>query len=77
MPRFHYCIIPPLLRPSNVTVKHTLMRSEETDSIFIPSVFVSRASYLFLRDLLANGTESGLSDSGLWLEIGRGSDEGG
>ena len=30
---------------------------EDTEGIFIPSVFVSRASFLLLMDLLRNGTD--------------------
>ncbi|KAK8849802.1 hypothetical protein IAR55_005138 [Kwoniella newhampshirensis] len=56
----------------------TMFSPEDTDEIFIPSVFVSRASYLFLRDLLANGTDSGRPEGpGIWIDIGQGSDEGG
>lgn len=52
--------------------------AEDTDNIFIPSVFVSRASYLLLLDMLVNATDSGRSEGkGLWVEISHGSDEGG
>lgn len=50
--------------------------TEDTDAIFIPSVFVSRASYLALRDMLDNGTTSGKGYEGLWIEIGEGQDDG-
>ena len=54
------------------------IHSEDTDSIYIPSVFVSRVSYLGLRDLLANHTDSGRPErDGLWIEISEGMDEGG
>ncbi|WVW87096.1 hypothetical protein I302_109153 [Kwoniella bestiolae CBS 10118] len=56
----------------------TMFSPEDTDSIFIPSVFVSRASYLALRDLLANGTSSGKQErEGLWIDLSQGSDESG
>ncbi|WWC95673.1 hypothetical protein V866_002538 [Kwoniella sp. B9012] len=56
----------------------TMFSPEDTDSIFIPSVFVSRASYLALRDLLANGTSSGKQErEGLWVDLSQGSDESG
>lgn len=52
--------------------------SDDTEEIFIPSVFVSRASFLVLRDMIANGTSSGHSEGpGLWVELSQGSDEGG
>jgi hypothetical protein len=51
---------------------------EDTESVHIPSVFVSRSSYLLLRDLLVNQTDSGRPEGpGLWIEIGSGADEGG
>ena len=51
---------------------------EDTDSIFIPSVFVSRASYLGLMDMLGNGTDTGRPEGeGLWVDLSEGSDEGG
>ncbi|WRT69858.1 uncharacterized protein IL334_006849 [Kwoniella shivajii] len=56
----------------------TMFSPEDTESIFIPSVFVSRASYLVLRDLLANGTSSGKDGrDGLWVDLSQGSDESG
>jgi hypothetical protein len=42
----------------------------DTDVIHIPSVFVSRAAYLDLLDMIAD-TEEG----GVWIEIGDGADE--
>jgi hypothetical protein len=53
-------------------------KSDDTEEIYIPSVFVSRASFLILRDMIANGTSSGHSEGpGLWVELSQGSDEGG
>jgi hypothetical protein len=53
-------------------------KSDDTEEIYIPSVFVSRASFLILRDKIANGTSSGHSEGpGLWVELSQGSDEGG
>jgi hypothetical protein len=49
---------------------------EDTEAIFIPSVFVSRASYLDLRDMLSNGTVSEGYGGGLWVHLGQGADEG-
>jgi len=49
---------------------------EDTDNIFIPSVFVSRASYLLLRDMLHRGSDSGREQAGLWIELGQGEQEG-
>ncbi|EIW71441.1 hypothetical protein TREMEDRAFT_73304 [Tremella mesenterica DSM 1558] len=55
----------------------TMFSPEDTMGIYIPSVFVSRASFLLFRDLLSNGTNSGRSEGkGLWIEISEGSDEG-
>lgn len=54
-----------------------LVLTKETEGIFIPSVFVSRASFLLLRDLLANETSTGREQAGLWIEMSEGSDEGG
>lgn len=54
-----------------------LMGLEDTDNIFIPSVFVSRASYLLLRDMLARGNDSGRAEAGLWIELGRGEQDSG
>lgn len=48
--------------------------TEDTTGIIIPSVFVSRASYLILRDLLSNHTVKG--KPGLKVEIGEASDDG-
>lgn len=48
--------------------------TEDTTGIIIPSVFVSRASYLTLRDLLVNHTVKG--EPGLRVEIGEASDDG-
>ncbi|GFZ49794.1 hypothetical protein JCM24511_07197 [Saitozyma sp. JCM 24511] len=56
----------------------TMFSPDDTEEIFIPSVFVSRASFLVLRDMIANGTSSGHSEGpGLWVELSQGSDEGG
>ncbi|WWC73851.1 uncharacterized protein I206_107823 [Kwoniella pini CBS 10737] len=56
----------------------TMFSPEDTDTIFIPSVFVSRASYLILRDLLLNHTSSGMQErEGLWVDLSQGSDESG
>ncbi|ORY34630.1 hypothetical protein BCR39DRAFT_513675 [Naematelia encephala] len=56
----------------------TMFHPDDTDSIFIPSVFVSRASYLELLGLFANHTDSGRTEGkGLWVELGEGADEGG
>lgn len=49
---------------------------DDTDSLYIPAVFVSRASYLGLRDLLANQTDSKNPGQGLYIDITEGSDEG-
>lgn len=49
---------------------------EDTDSLYIPAVFVSRASYLGLRDLLVNQTGSKSPGQGLYIDISEGSDEG-
>ncbi|WVR07915.1 hypothetical protein IAU60_004958 [Kwoniella sp. DSM 27419] len=54
----------------------TMFSPEDTDSISIPSVFISRASYIFLRDLLADRTDSHRSaGNGLWVDLSEGSDE--
>ncbi|WVQ95891.1 hypothetical protein IAU59_002990 [Kwoniella sp. CBS 9459] len=54
----------------------TMFSPEDTDSISIPSVFISRASFLLLRDLLNNQTDSGRIDGpGLWIDLSEGSDE--
>lgn len=50
---------------------------EDTDNIFIPSVFVSRASYLLLQDVLARGHEHGGDGRGPWVDLGEGEQEGG
>lgn len=42
----------------------------DTDVIHIPSVFVSRAAYLDLLDMIAAS-----DDGGIWIEIGDGADE--
>ncbi|WWC66042.1 uncharacterized protein I303_108664 [Kwoniella dejecticola CBS 10117] len=56
----------------------TMFSPEDTETIFIPSVFVSRASYLALKDLLANHTSSGMQErEGLWVDLSQGSDESG
>lgn len=49
---------------------------EDTDSLYIPAVFVSRASYLGLRDMLANQADSKNPGQGLYIDITEGSDEG-
>lgn len=54
----------------------TMFSPQETDSLYIPAVFVSRASYLGLRDLLANQTGSKSPGQGLYIDISEGSDEG-
>lgn len=48
----------------------TMFSPEDTTGIIIPSVFVSRASYLTLRDLLSNHS------SGLYVELGEPADDG-
>ncbi|OCF39663.1 hypothetical protein I317_06518 [Kwoniella heveanensis CBS 569] len=54
----------------------TMFSPEDTDTISIPSVFISRASFLLLRDLLNNQTDSGRADGpGLWIDLSEGSDE--
>ncbi|WVF68336.1 hypothetical protein IAT40_003101 [Kwoniella sp. CBS 6097] len=54
----------------------TMFSPEDTDSISIPSVFISRASFLLLRDLLNKHTDSGRQDGlGLWIDLSEGSDE--
>jgi len=56
----------------------TMFSPEDTESIFIPSVFVSRASYLGLLDLVGNGTGFGREDGkGPFVDLSEGSDEGG
>ncbi|GMK56341.1 hypothetical protein CspeluHIS016_0301810 [Cutaneotrichosporon spelunceum] len=52
----------------------TMFSPEDTSGIIIPSVFVSRASYLTLRDLLSNHTVEG--KPGMNIEVGEGSDDG-
>ncbi|KAL1412577.1 hypothetical protein Q8F55_000324 [Vanrija albida] len=52
----------------------TMFSPEDTTGIIIPSVFVSRASYLTLRDLLANHTVHG--HPGLHVELGEATDDG-
>jgi hypothetical protein len=52
----------------------TMFSPEDTSGIIIPSVFVSRASYLILRDLLANHTVKG--KPGIRIEVGEASDDG-
>lgn len=47
----------------------TMYSPEDTTNIIIPSVFVSRASYLALRDMLNNHTE-------LRVEVGEADDDG-
>lgn len=47
----------------------TMYSPEDTSNIIIPSVFVSRASYLTLRDMLNNHTK-------LRVEVGEADDEG-
>ncbi|ODN85017.1 hypothetical protein L202_00848 [Cryptococcus amylolentus CBS 6039] len=54
----------------------TMFSPEDTAGIHVPSVFVSRASYLDLRDMLWKHVDSGIG-KGLWIDIGEGSDEGG
>ncbi|OXG36168.1 hypothetical protein C359_01562 [Cryptococcus neoformans Bt120] len=54
----------------------TMFSPQDTDSLYIPAVFVSRASYLGLRDLLANQTGSKSPGQGLYIDISEGSDEG-
>ncbi|WVO15016.1 hypothetical protein L204_102659 [Cryptococcus depauperatus] len=55
----------------------TMFSPEDTDDVFIPSVFVSRASFLLLRDLLANHTDSRYGeDKGLWVDVSESTDEG-
>ncbi|XAO22033.1 hypothetical protein I312_100796 [Cryptococcus bacillisporus CA1280] len=54
----------------------TMFSPDDTDSLYIPAVFVSRASYLGLRDLLANQTDSKNPGQGLYIDITEGSDEG-
>ena len=49
---------------------------KDTDSIFIPSVYIARASFLALRDMLESRIITGDSE-GLWIEIGEAEDEGG
>lgn len=56
----------PTLSPPNAT--------EDTTGIIIPSVFVSRASYLILRDLLSNHSVEG--KPGLLVDLGEASDDG-
>lgn len=52
----------------------TMFSPEDTSGVIIPSVFVSRASYLALRDLLANHTIDGRP--GLRVEVGEAADDG-
>jgi len=52
----------------------TMFSPEDTSGIIIPSIFVSRASYLLLRDLLKNQTVDGRS--GVKVEIGPAEDDG-
>ncbi|BEI81015.1 hypothetical protein CcaverHIS002_0201750 [Cutaneotrichosporon cavernicola] len=52
----------------------TMFSPEDTSGIIIPSVFVSRASYLIIRDLLSNHTVKG--KPGLEVEVGEASDDG-
>ena len=54
-----------------------LTGTEDTDNIFLPSVFVSRASYLLLRDVLARHQESHRGSAGPWIDLGEGEQEGG
>ncbi|ORX37580.1 hypothetical protein BD324DRAFT_622508 [Kockovaella imperatae] len=54
----------------------TMFSPEDTYDIYIPSVFVSRASYLFLMDIFQNQTSHGFS-KGIRVEISEGADEGG
>lgn len=61
-----------------VLARLELIVTEDTMGIFIPSVFVSRSSFLLFRDLLGNGTDSRRPDGrGLWIEISEGQDEAG
>jgi hypothetical protein len=57
--------------------KCELIVAEDTENIFIPSVFVSRASYLLLRDVLVRHKESHRDGSGPWIDLGEGEQEGG
>lgn len=59
------------------TKMRLLIMTEDTENIFIPSVFVSRASYLLLRDVLARQAENHPGSSGLWIDLGEGEQEGG
>lgn len=62
--------------PLNIGSWKVANEAEDTDNIFIPSVFVSRASYLLLRDMLQRGNDSGRDEAGLWIELSHGEQEG-
>ncbi|KAI9638764.1 uncharacterized protein MKK02DRAFT_11795, partial [Dioszegia hungarica] len=50
----------------------TMFSPEDTDNIHIPSVFVSRAAYLQLLDVLDSASGD---QEGVWIDIGDGADE--
>jgi hypothetical protein len=54
----------------------TMFSPEDTSGISIPSVFVSRASYLLLRDLLRNQTVTVGERHGVKIDIGPAEDDG-